>query len=304
MNWTRPLEYSALAATFLALVAHGGGAPRVCALDRESVISYEVIGQCGSPGRITITKSKASCDVTVTGDAVGLPRQGNNQNSTLLEGPSDSSGQDLICTISTESTELGRKSVRCEGEGDFTCTSYLLEDCHGCQDIHCTVPDCAEDETLSFSSDKACPTCVPCSSCVSQPALPPEPVCDLEVCPALECEANFEEREGSCCSSCEPAVIEEICEEGRAEFASLWEESKDDWLDCTEEAECMIITTSSRCGAHCDILVSGPQLGLQFSELLSQSEEACQHCEQPTYSCDEPTDEVACVEGRCAVVTP
>jgi hypothetical protein len=106
-----------------------------------------------------------------------------------------------------------------------------------------------------------------------------------------------------CCSSCLPIEDPVSCEAGRTEFYARLEEQKPQWLSCTEDSECFVLSSPSACGSICDLLVSGPAFSEPYGKLQNQGLELCLHCPSVEYTCDEhPFPAARCVDGSCELV--
>ncbi|KYF54953.1 hypothetical protein BE08_40105 [Sorangium cellulosum] len=90
---------------------------------------FEVTGSCGPSGRITVSSQLGTCAMTVTGDDVGLPMEGNRsyaididdltKGGWRLEGTGN--GQGMLCEFSESG---GGLESRCRG-GELDCTAHL-----------------------------------------------------------------------------------------------------------------------------------------------------------------------------------
>ncbi len=291
------LRISILACTALSLVAHGGN-ERICAWNDSNSEEFDVVGQCGEAGTIVLSEPGGTCDLTLRGDDVGLPREGKSDRGGNLEGEVGWTDEELSCSISTHGRDSERREVRCYGEEGQVCRSYFIPVVEECDVVSCEIPTCQEGETLDLEDDECCPTCVPCPSCVPST---PEPSCDPSACEPLDCEEHFEISEGSCCARCVPSVVESLCEEGREAHRLDWEETKDEWLSCSSDEDCNLIDTGTQCGRQCGFLFSGSALGDSYIEVMSLSNERCQHCPPVTDACPDLIGEPRCVEGMCVV---
>lgn len=289
---------SILALTSLSLVAHGGN-ERICGLNGDSADEFDVVGLCGEAGTVVLSEPGGTCRLTLSGDDVGLPRDGKNEN---LEGPVGWTDAELSCSISSHGSDSKRREVRCYADSQQVCRSYFIPASEDCDVGSCEVPACAEGEILDLLDGECCPTCEPCPSCVpTEPTVDPEPTCDLTACEPLDCEENFEISEGTCCDRCVPSVVESLCEEGRAAHRLDWEATQDEWLSCSTDEDCHVIDTGTLCGRECGFLFSGRALGESYTEVMTLSNERCQHCPADTDACPELSGQPRCVEGVCTL---
>jgi hypothetical protein len=312
MKLRRPLESFAVAATGLALVAHGGGSTPICALNDAESVDFDVVGTCGPAGRVNVSMKDGSCGLNITGDDVGVPTHGDD-NGGIRSGGWRTEGKvaahdDTLLTCSAYHVypvDSGRYEMDCYAEGARFCRSYFIEVSRGCDVEACVVPDCGDGFTLELSADACCPHCVECTGCVG-PEPPPEPTCDETQCPT-SCEDGFEltETGDDCCLTCTPVIDLEACEAGRTEHARDFEAARADFLPCSVDGECTVIQVSDPCAVYCGLLVSGSSFGRPFSALTQSAAELCLHCPPPEGQCSsEPPPTARCVEGTCVLADP
>lgn len=298
MNTASFPRLALLALTSLSLVAHGGN-ERICGLNRGYSGEFDVIGLCGEAGTVVLSEPENTCRLTLRGDDVGLPQGGKNDN---LEGPVGWTDAELSCSIVSHGSDGERREVKCYADGEQVCRSYFIPTKEECDVGSCEVPTCADGEILDLLDGECCPTCVPCPGCVPvEPVPDPVPVCDPSACEPLDCEENFEVSEGTCCDRCVPSVVESLCEEGRAAHRMDWDETKEEWLSCQTDEDCNLIDTGTQCGRECGFLFSGRALGESYSEVMTLSNERCQHCPPATEMCPELSGEPRCVDGTCTL---
>lgn len=309
MNLRSWLEAFVVAATGLALVAHGGGTKPICALQNAESVDFDVVGSCGPAGRVNVSMKDGSCGLYLEGDDVGVPMHG--EAGGVRSGGWHTSGkvplhdnEQLSCsTYHVDSTIGGRYEMECIADGRRLCTSYFIETSENCDVRACSVPECGDGFLMELSAGECCPRCVECSTCVGSDPPPEPPVCDRSACPE-RCDDGYEltNTGDDCCSTCTPVIDLEACEAGRAEHAREFAAARDSFLPCATDAECMVIQASDACAMHCDLLVSGASFGQPFAELAESAAELCLHCPAPDFTCfGGPPPTARCVEGTCTL---
>ena len=312
MKLRRLLESFSVAATGLALVAHGGGSTPICALHRAESVDFDVVGTCGPAGRVNVSMKDGSCGLDIEGDDVGVPTHG-DKNSGVRSGGWHMAGdvplhggKQLSCSAyHVALPEQTRLEMECHADGRKFCTSYFIDVAEKCDVEACVVPECGEGFIIDLAPDECCPRCIECTSCVSTEP-PPEPVCVPSHCPA-SCEDGYEltDTGDDCCLECTPVIDLEACEAGRAEHARDFAARRDEFLPRSSDAECTVVQASDACAMYCDLLVGGASFGRPFAELSQSAAELCLHCPAPDFTCfGGPPPTAQCVEGTCVLADP
>ncbi len=306
---SRPVQLLVLSATALALLGHAVDGPPSCLWKDGESYDYNVVGTCGEPGVITVKRSSSSCSVEVTGDEVGLPREGNLVSK--LSGGFDLYGmlnEDWNLNCSVAQSVDGQQQLSCYRTEAWPphsqtawCEATLYPATGDCHLDDCTVPNCDAAEHLARPAGACCPVCEADLPTTAKPTALPD-LCEnngcLSSCPDGQ---ELVQSSQTCCPSC--VTQPQSCLDGRDTFRKEAAQGVLDALDCQQDLDCSIFATGSRCGGACPAVMSVSGFLALQDELQPLAEQWCSTCQgdQNPEPCPPIGGPSKCVLGKCVL---
>lgn len=272
----------------ILLIGHGGGLPCcdngcdqsncvvVCG-EAESA-SFHVVGECGPSGQVTVQKARGSCDVTLSGDAVGVATTGSVGGSVTSSWTTSAGLQ--TCSATRGPGERPWLIVRCRQAGT-TCTSFFLPTDASCDAGTCAAEVCPSGQVQTLGAHACCPVCA-------------------------SADAGTPERD----SGGDEATA---CDDGRALYSDYFAQTAVLWSGCEIDDDCTVVDIENECAVHCDVALNeqryegdscdaGPCVDLEAA-VDDYAHDRCSTCTEPTTACDGSL-EARCIGGTCMAVDP
>lgn len=288
----------------MLLIGHGGGLPccdggscnKECfgsSCGEAEVIEYDVVGDCGPSGHVTLNKEGDSCAVQIDGDAVGVAMSGSS-SGTIANGGWMTSAGSLRCTAQSSQGDGSRITVTCT-DATLRCTAFFIRSDAGCDVSACDVPTCPADQRLTLSANACCPTCVPCSGCGPVPS-----DAGNHVTPDTD----------------SGRVEASVCRDARATYDDHFQNVVGTWQRCATDDDCKLTEIDNDCARHCDVVLNediyeGDSCDAgectDWEEALDEyASDLCGDCTPPATECaDAPELEPRCIDNTCtAVLSP
>lgn len=284
----------------ILLIGHGGGLPccndnglgcrsdcdPLCDGSPGGTIEYDVVGNCGPSGHVTLSKGEDQCDLRIEGDNVGIVAMSGFAGSSIASGWTTTTPLQSCIARRINETRL---HVTCTQLG-LSCNAFFIRSDQQCAVDTCSIPLCLGGQTLALGENDCCPTCVATTS-------------DSGVVPFDAALPDLDS------GSDEPSW----CEAARTEYLDHYASLSATWGVCVSDDDCRITDIENDCAHHCNVVLNediyegdtcdgGDCTDLE--ELLDDSaNERCDGCTSPS-ECPEAADgEARCIDQQCTWVT-